>query len=314
MGGFFNGNNHMPVPAERRVYCKVRGKDYGINLIMDILDEYGLRGIFFVETEARHYFGETKILDIIGEIRKRNHEVQLHIHPTFRFFLKRERTSDDMRKYSFEKQTEMLEDALGFLRKGGVSEILAFRPGNFNANDDTLRAARNSGLKFTSTTNLAFKNRYNISSTDPVQNDIHPLHQVIETPVTCFRQFPIRKRWGSFQICAASYREMKQALIFYHEQKLQVATFLTHSFELVRGQGPQFVKIRPSKTLIERLRRIARFLADTTSRFDVVTYQDLDELIKQEAVRLTPKLTKYYKSSLIATLQRYLLNLLSRRF
>ena len=86
IGGYFNNRNNCHVPAERHIHCKINGKDQGIGLIMDILDKNELKGVFFVETEARHYFGDDEMKEVVEFILKRGHDVQLHIHPGFRSF------------------------------------------------------------------------------------------------------------------------------------------------------------------------------------------------------------------------------------
>ena len=311
MGGYFRGKNRKPVPADRHIFCLINNKDYGINLIMDILEDYGLRGVFFVETEARYYFGEGELLNIIDNIVRRNHEVQLHTHPTFRFFLTKKRASDDMRRYSLEDQTVILDDALAFLSSHGVQGLLAYRPGNFNANHDTLRAVEKVGLKFTSFSNYTYRECYDMLSR-AFKNDLFAIGKITETPVTCFKQFPIRKEWNSFQICAASYNEIKSALDFYHKQGMQLATLLTHSFEFVRPSDLQFSKITPKSTLIKRFKCIANYLAENSSRFQVVTYRELNDLITQSSLNLEKKEIELYKSPLLTTLHRYFFNMISK--
>ena len=40
IGGYFHDKKHKPVPADRIIYCKIAGKEYGINFIMDILEMF----------------------------------------------------------------------------------------------------------------------------------------------------------------------------------------------------------------------------------------------------------------------------------
>jgi hypothetical protein len=53
---------------------------------MDILEEHGLRGTFFVETFAGAVVGEAPLREAYAEIAARGHDVQLHLHPVYRYY------------------------------------------------------------------------------------------------------------------------------------------------------------------------------------------------------------------------------------
>jgi len=272
LGGYFHNKKNKPIPADKIIYCKIGDKEYGINRIMDILDQYDMQGEFFVETESRFYFGEKEVLKIIDSILSRGHKVQLHIHPTYRSFIKNEKIPDDMRKYTVDDQSFFIKEALNFLEKNKIN-ILAYRSGGFYSNRDTLYALKQNGNY-----NLAFPNCDYIKDY-PGNNDIFKADDIFELPITCYKEPPVRKEWNSFQLSAASLSEIENALNFYHLNKLQVATFITHSFEFVKAHNTQYAKTTPLKFLINRFDKMCRFIAENSDRFKVVTFEQLDHIL-----------------------------------
>ena len=311
IGGHFKNKKLKPVPADRHIYCKINKKDYGINLIMDILERYNHKGVFFVETESRFYFGQEAIFTIIEDIKDRGHEVQLHAHPNYRSFINEHRMSDDMRKYSLEEQTNIINDALRFLSSYGIENILAFRSGGFYSDLNTIKAIQNNGIKYSSNYNIAYPNCDYVDN-NHLKNDIFLIDQVFELPLTCYRQFPLRKTWNSFQISATSYAEFKAALNHYYNQQIQLITILTHSFEFVRPNDIQFSTIAPKRLLIRRFDNICNFLARHVDKFEVITYKQLDNLIRNNTLTLRSQLTDFYQSPFSKTSCRYLENMISR--
>ena len=312
IGGHFENNSLQPVPAERHIYCKIGGKEYGINLIMDILERYGHRGVFFVETEARFHFGEREVLNIIEHILNRGHEVQLHVHPNFDSFLRKKRLPDDMRKYSMDEQTNIIGDALAFLSSYGIDNILAYRCGGFYCNLNTIEALRRNNIRYSSNYNLAFFN-CDYPRKFGLRNDIFSIEGVLEVPITCYREFPIRKRWNSLQVGAASFEEIKESMFHYFRQGVKVVTIITHPFEFVRSWDLQYSKMSPKRFVARRFDNICRFLAMETDKYGVITYSDLDNLIKMKEIDLEDKVIEFYKSTMLSTLKRYFEHVISTR-
>lgn len=307
IGGYFNNEENRPVPADRRIYCKIDGKEYGINLIMDILERYDLRGIFFMETESRFYFGDNEIISIIQNIRNRGHEVQLHIHPNFRSFKNGNRRPDDLRKYSLEAQSRIIREALAFLASHRINGILAYRSGGFYSDLNTIKALKENNIKYSSNYNLAFRNCDYIENHN-LHNDIFCINDVFEVPITSFREFGAIKDWNCFQLSAASFNEIKEAACYYHQRQVNVITFLTHSFEFVKTVNVQSSKITPQHFLINRFDRICKYLMMNKDKYKVITFRELDNLVKEKEIIIREKKVDFYKSSASSTAGRYFKN------
>ena len=308
MGGYFRDHKYKPVPADRIIYCKIAGKEYGINLIMDILEEFDLKGNFFVETEARFYFGDDVIAEIINDIRSRGHEIHLHIHPTFRSFINNSKMLDDMRQYSLDQQTKMISDALRFLFETNITRVFAYRSGGFYGNMDTIRAAQLNGIPFSSNYNLAVPNCRYIEEF-PLRNDIFHIRSGWEIPITCYKEIPVRKAWNPFQICAASFREIRRALEYYYRLGLGVITFITHSFEFVKAHDIQYRSVSPRALLIRRFQCICSYLNQNADKYEVITFGDLYQMVSEKEIEVGEKTGNcFYRSSLFNTVERYVEN------
>ncbi len=312
IGGYFLNKDNKPVPADRHIYCKINGKDYGINLIMDMLDKYNFKGVFFVETEARFYFGEKEIINIIQNIKARGHEVQLHIHPNYNSFYKGRTVSDDMRRYSVEDQTNIITDALTFLSSNEFNDILAYRSGSFYSNLNTIKALQNNGIKYSSNYNLAYRNCDYIAKYQN-RNDIFCIEGVFEVPITCYKETPIRKEWNSLQVSATSYKEFIKALDHYYQQHYQLINIITHSFEFVKPYDVQYTRISPKQYLIKRFDKICNFLACHPDKYEIITYEELDKLINNNEVHTTKESSHFYNSSFLDTSKRYIENYVCHR-
>jgi len=306
LGGYLANSDDKPVPADKCIYCRIGESTYGIGFIMDILEANGLKGVFFLESESRFYFGENVLVDILTQIQQRGHEVQLHIHPAWRTFIRQKECSDDLRDYSLDEQKNIINDALGFFNKHCSQKITAFRSGSFFSNLDTLASVASNNLKFVSNYNISYPNCDYIDHYEN-HNDVFELeHGLFEFPLTNYMEFPIRKSHNSFQISAASYNEMKKALCFYHDNNMQYCTFLTHSFEFVYRSDSQYSQMSPADALIRRFRRLCEYLGQNIDRFQVIGFNDIDNIETDNSRHV------FYESGVVNTVSRYLENVSDR--
>lgn len=122
-------------PIGRLIYGRCAdGKNHGIDEEMDILDKYGIRGIFFVDiAEAWTAWGK-QIRDVMVHIDQRGHDVGVHIHP--------DHMADEKRKflheYSHEEQYKMIKQCTEFYEEVLHKKPKAFRAGKYSADYRTL--------------------------------------------------------------------------------------------------------------------------------------------------------------------------------
>lgn len=248
----------------------------GIELIMDELERYNLRGTFFTEALGSSYFGEQGLAEVCRAMVTRGHDVQLHTHPiqivANHRTLGQPAASDDIGSYSVEEQIELLRRGVAILERCGVPKgtVLAFRAGNFGAANSTWQALARAGLVLDSSFNPGYfdkncKQRFDGASAGLFLAE----HGVWELPVTTFVEASGAHRHA--QITAISRGETRALLDAAHAAGLAEVTIVTHSFELYHLDSITERTGRPSSVNVLRLRALARYLAENRDRFEVDT-------------------------------------------
>ncbi|MEW4467881.1 hypothetical protein AB1K62_08635 [Parasphingorhabdus sp. JC815] len=232
--------------------------DFGIVHQMECLDEYGHKGVFFVDPMPALVYGEQIIADIVGPIIERGHEVQLHIHTEWLEWAKHSpvenRQGRNLSDFDIGDQIRLLTLANNILTNAGAQRPTAFRAGNFGANDDSLRALHHAGLIWDSsfTPCSAITN----CKIDISEDQIAPIqkHDIVELPVAGIMSSPEKIRPA--QICALSSAEMEAAMDHASAEGHPVFVIVTHSFEMLSRD-----RFRVNHLVVKRLEQIAAHIA-----------------------------------------------------
>ncbi|MBA2539986.1 MAG: hypothetical protein H0V17_10155 [Deltaproteobacteria bacterium] len=267
----------------------------GIELIMDELERYNLRGTFFTEALGSAYFGEAGLAEVCGAMVARGHDVQLHTHP--RQSVANWRTlgvqaaSDDIGSYDVAEQTALLRNGVAILERCGVpaGSVLAFRAGNFGAANTTWEALSRAGLVLDSSFNPGYfdkncKQRFDAASAGLFRAE----HGVWELPITTFVERGGAHRHA--QITAISRAETRALLEAAHASGLTEVTIVTHSFELYHLDSVAERTGRPSSVNVRRLRALAKFLAENRDRFEVDTCGALAQRLRDGVEAPRPRI------------------------
>ncbi len=283
IGGAFKNPKAAPVGNDRRIFGTVGNRSFGIPLIMDIADFYGLKTVFFVEALNKYYFGKKETAEICAYILKRNHDIQLHIHPNYLNFTCKDpgklKYSDFMADYSFERQTELLQEGKELLAEYGVNSLTAFRAGCYGADLNTLKALKKTGFLIDSSFARSYCEKTCFIPESAI-NDITEIQDVFEFPITSFiENSHIRStRFMPMDINGVSFREMRYVL----ERSTALGpcniVIILHSFSFIKAYDVQYRKVKPRKTIIRRFKKLCRFLAENNNRFKVMTFSDLNRL------------------------------------
>lgn len=208
----------------------------GIFYEMDVLERHGLKAVFFVDPMPALVWGVDAVAEVVGPIVARGHDVQLHLHSEWLEFAGEGnpvpgRTGRDIKNFSLDEQHKLLSYARDALVAAGAPPPVAFRAGNYGANDDTLRALARLRIHYDSS------HCPGISASDCAisigVNDRDPCEHcgVIEVPIGC-----IEGPHGGlrhFQLTALTTTEIVAALRYAAEQRLPSITLVSHSFELL---------------------------------------------------------------------------------
>lgn len=208
---------------------------YGISYQMDQLEKYGLTGVFFVDPLSSLLFGQELLNDIVEPILTRGHEVQLHIHTEWLEFLPDNPAGNllghNIGDFPLDIQIMLLGLAEEKLQAAGAPPSIAFRAGNYGANDDTLRALHRLGIAYDSSFNASYLGeecRITLPAnttilTEKLGMKVLPVGAIMDTPTT--------QRHA--QVCALSSWEMRDALDHCGTSEQPHFVTVTHSFELL---------------------------------------------------------------------------------
>jgi hypothetical protein len=78
--GWTDIDQKFPNAFRRYVYGTGDGGNFGLPYQLRVLNEHGLRGVFFVEPLFSTRFGAEPLIEIVDLIREAHQEIQLHLH------------------------------------------------------------------------------------------------------------------------------------------------------------------------------------------------------------------------------------------
>lgn len=287
IGGAFKDPNLKPVGNDRRIFGIFRNKAYGIPLIMDIADQYGIRLTFFVEILNKYYFGEEESREVCQYILDRGHNVQLHLHPNFLNFTQSNpadrKFQDQMFSYSLEQQAAFIAEGKAALERYGVPSPTAFRAGNFGADMYTLKALQQNGFLIDSSYNRSMLGQgCKLTTLDLA--DAAFVENVWEFPVTNFLEQTLggKLRFRPLDINGVSFTQMQKVIEQAPDHGPQNITILLHSFSFINPLDVQYREIQPRTVIIKRFEKICCYLAKSTNNFRVMTFGDMTSALLSE--------------------------------
>lgn len=286
MGGAWASPSRSPVTPERGILGASGARRYGTPLIMNLLEEHGLRGCFFVEMFAAAVVGEGPLSDACQAILARGHDVQLHLHPVFHYYERYRKGligadelpdhMDRIGRHSPEQQLELLEEGVRVFERLIGRKPLAFRAGNYAADHTTLAALEQVGIRYDTSFNAAYLGGGCLITGVPPTNSPWASGSLWEMPVTVFSTgTSLFSGLKPLEISAVSFWEIESVLDQAERLGMGSVTMVLHSFSLFKKADSQFSRIRPDRLLIRRMRRLCRHLGSNRHRFRVTTYSDL---------------------------------------
>lgn len=221
---------------ERSIRCDTPDGAVGIDYQMDVFDRHGLKAVFFVDPMPALVWGVEAISDIVGPIVERGHDVQLHLHSEWLEFAGKNnplgnRIGKNIKDFSREDQSMLIDYAMTTLMAAGAPRPTAFRAGNYGANDDTLHALREAGIRYDSSHCPGIAESDCAISLTP--DDRSPIEHcgIIEIPISSIAAAGGAMRHA--QITALSAAEITAAVKFSNQNSGAPFTLVSHSFELL---------------------------------------------------------------------------------
>ncbi len=277
MGGAWK-NAGEPLPAALTIFGHIGSRSYGVPLIMDILEEHGFAATFFIEVFCSYLLGFEEVAKVFKYIQNRGHDVQLHLHPVYRFFWdylngKPRRERDLLFQLPPEEQECLIRDAIGLYRQFTGASPRAFRAGCYGGSEVTLAALRKNGILIDSSYNLSYLGRscgFRYASL----NAPHLLEGVHEFPVTNFNS--LGGSYKPLEISAVSVTEIISTIRQLQRTECRDAVLVFHSFSFLKRRGIRFEKARPDHLMINRFCKLCSELRRMRDEVAVSVLGDAD--------------------------------------
>lgn len=243
----------------------------GIFHEMSVLERHGLKAVFFVDPMPALFWGVEAVADVVGPIMARGHDVQLHLHCEWLEFAPAGnplagRTGRDIKEFTLAEQYTLIDFARRTLMAAGAPAPVAFRAGNYAADDDTLRALAALGMRYDSSHCPGIAASDCAVSLDADKRDPIEHCGVIEVPVGCIGG--PRGSFRHFQLTALTCGEIIAALRNAVRQHQASMTLVLHSFELLSRDRRKINRI-----VKRRFERLCAAL-ETISDISTATYAD----------------------------------------
>jgi len=222
----------------RSIACVTPEGPAGITHKLDLLAEHGQKAVFFVDPMPALVWGVAAIEDIVGPILAAGQDVQLHCHTEWLAPagpanpLASKATGRNLADFAFEDQCAILDYARATLIAAGAPAPVAFRAGNYGADDDTLRALAMLGIDYDTSHCPALVGtgacRIGLGAEhrDPVGH-----MGVLEVPVGAIGTIGGGLRHA--QITALTLGEILSAIRHARDDGRTSFTLVSHSFELI---------------------------------------------------------------------------------
>ncbi len=243
----------------------------GIHYQMDRFDAHGIKAVFFVDPMPALVWGTAAIADVVGPIAARGHDVQLHLHTEWLALAGAANplgtaTGGNLRDFGLDQQCTLIDYARGVLIAAGAPAPVAFRAGNYGANDDTLRALATLGIAYETSHCPGIAASECHISLGPEDRQVQRHCGTIEVPISA-----IGARGGAlrhYQLTALSDGELLAALRHAVRARQQQVTLVSHSFELLSRD-----RQRANRIITRRFDRLCAGLGKV-SGLTTATYRD----------------------------------------
>jgi len=256
------------------------GKEYGVPLIAEKLEQYGLKGTFLVSSLCPPDFTNT-MLSNLRFLVSRGHDVELHPHPDSVDFSRLHLTM-----YSIEERRKILQTAIDNIKRAGAPSPIAHRAGDWAIDLETLSLLPEFGILMDSSI-FPIASDCKVPLPENLANRFVKIGGLYQLPITLIRRVPFIGYAGmtALDLDRTIWEEQEEALKQIADHGLPVVTFYLHFSSLYR-YVPSPVPYQPHKVTGPREENITKFdnvlkLVTSDKRFNVVTARELWQIFQE---------------------------------
>lgn len=271
---------HIAAAVARDIFGVTAAGEFGIRRQMDILDRHGLKAVFHVEALFATAVGLEPLAQVVRTIDERGHDVQLHLHTEWLGRMaaplvpipplspgEKAAAGQHLRFFDGAAQERLLAEGLANLRAAGARSVVAFRAGNFAADNASLGALARLGLLFDTSYNAPYLGRACDIRVPGLLLQPAMLEGVCELPVTCYRA---GRRLRHAQVNGCSTAELRALLAAAAARGDRTFVIVFHGFELLNTK-----KDGPDPIVLRRFESLCAHLAECRDVYRVVTFAEL---------------------------------------
>ena len=256
-GLYARGERDRATNFAATIACRGPKGEAGIFHQLRVFAQHGLKAVFFVDPLPALVWGQGAVDDVVGPILEAGHEVQLHLHTEWLEFATDSPVGasigQHIKDFSRDEQATLIDYGIARLVEAGAPRPIAFRAGNYGANDDTLRALATSGIAWDSSFAPGFPGSDCAIALTP--GDCAPVlrHGTAELPTAAIAG--PRGGWRHGQITALSLAELQAATRHAAAAEWPALVLVSHSFELFDRAGG-----RPNMVVRRRFAAFCKWL------------------------------------------------------
>jgi peptidoglycan/xylan/chitin deacetylase (PgdA/CDA1 family) len=256
------------------------GKNYGVPFITEKLEQYGLKGTFFVSSLCPPGL-TNKMFDNLSFLVSRGHDLELHPHPDG---VDPSRPLPNM--YSIEERKRFLDLAIRNIERAGAPRPVAHRAAAWAIDRATLNLLPELGIHMDSSV-FPLDSRSLVTLPEGSINRFAKIDGLYQLPITLVRRVPFIGYAGmtSLDIDRTIWEEQEEALNQIAAHGLAVATFSMHFYNFFQYTRPavpyqplQITGIREEN--IQKLDKVLK-LVTSDRRFKVVTAREVWQIFQQ---------------------------------
>jgi len=256
------------------------GKDYGVPLIVEKLEQYGVKGTFFVSPLCPARLTD-KMFANLRFLVSHGHDVELHPHPDG---VDPSRPLPTM--YSIEERKKFLDLAIRNIERAGAPRPIAHRAAAWDIDRETLKLLPEFGIHMDSSI-FPLDPSSQVPLPEGSINRFVNIDGLYQLPITLVRRVPFIGYYGmtDLDIDRMIWEEQEEALKQIADHGLPVATFYIHFynfFDYARSPIP-YEPLKVSGPRAENIKKLDKALRLVTSdkRFKVVTARQLWQIFEE---------------------------------
>jgi peptidoglycan/xylan/chitin deacetylase (PgdA/CDA1 family) len=257
-----------------------KGKDYGVPLLAQKLEQYGLKGTFFVSPLCPPNDRDTMFSNLRFLV-SHGHDLELHPHPDSIDYSRLLLTM-----YSIEERKKIFQTAIDNMKKAGAPSPIAHRAGAWAIDLETLKLLPEFGIMMDSSI-FPDDPRCQVPLPTNLANRFVKIGGVYQLPITLIRRVPFIGYAGTtaLDIDRTTWEEQKSALKQFADHHVPVITFFLH-FSSLYHHIPSPIPYQPHTVTgpnEENIRKLDNFLklVTTDTRFKVVTARELWQIFQK---------------------------------